>query len=106
MPSDAEFRPFGDYLVFVDESGDHGLRDVSLDYPVFVLLFVLIKKVDYANTICRDLQRFKLRFWGHDEVVLHEHDIRKPSGAFQFLQNRELREKFLNELIALMGGLP
>jgi len=30
---------FGDYLVFVDESGDHGLARVDPGYPIFVLAF-------------------------------------------------------------------
>jgi hypothetical protein len=99
-------KPFGDYLVFVDESGDHGLTNLSPDYPVFVLLFVIARKIDYIDQICREVQRFKLSFWGHDEAVLHEHDIRKPSGMFQFLQSRELREDFLGQLTGLIERLP
>lgn len=30
---------FSDYIVYVDESGDHG--PVSSDYPVFVLAFCI-----------------------------------------------------------------
>jgi hypothetical protein len=30
---------FGDYIVFADESDDHGLENVSQDYPVFVLFY-------------------------------------------------------------------
>jgi hypothetical protein len=28
-----------DYIVYVDESGDHGLVSVDPEYPVFVLAF-------------------------------------------------------------------
>lgn len=49
---------------------------------MFVLLFVIIPKEAYVNRICPELQRFKFEFWGHDEVVLHEHEIRKPFGDF------------------------
>jgi hypothetical protein len=28
---------FGDYIVYIDESGDHGVTNVNPDRPVFVL---------------------------------------------------------------------
>ena len=98
--------PFSDHLVFVDESGDHGLENVSQDYPVFVLLFAIFRKDDYVQRVCRDIQQLKINFWGHDEVVLHEHELRKPAGHFQILLQREIRERFLGELTALMATLP
>jgi hypothetical protein len=97
---------FGDYIVFVDESGDHGLENVSQDYPVFVLLFAIFQKADYVQRVCRDVQKFKFKFWGHDEAVLHEHELRKPAGHFQILLQREVRERFHAELAALMVTLP
>ena len=99
-------RVFSDYLVFVDESGDHGLEVVAADYPVFVLLFVVISKDEYVDCVCRALQRFKFDFWGHDEVVLHEHEIRKPRGAFRFLLDRAVRELFQTNLSAVMASMP
>ncbi len=98
--------PFGDYLVFVDESGDHSLTKIDPLYSVFVLAFAIIGKADYTERIVQSLQRFKFRYWGHDEVVLHEHDIRKPSGPFAFLHERSVRERFLCELSGLMETLP
>lgn len=75
---------FSDHLVFVDESGDHGLEHVSQDYLVFVLLFAIFRKDDYVQRVCRNIQQLKLKFWGHDEVVLHEHELRKPPGTSRF----------------------
>jgi hypothetical protein len=97
---------FSDYLVFVDESGDHELTKIDPQYPVFVLLFVIIRKTDYVETVCRGLQRFKLCFWGHDEVVLHEHEIRKPAGDFHILFSASVRERFLAALAKLVADLP
>lgn len=101
-----ESSTFSDYLVFVDESGDHNLNQIDPQFPVFVLLFAIIKKSDYVEHVCPDLQRFKFDYWGHDEVVLHEHEIRKPFGDFIFLLQRPLREKFLAALTAQMTALP
>ena len=70
------------HLLFIDESGDHGLAKINNDYPVFVLAGVLIGKADYRQELVPRLSHLKMDFWGHDEIVLHEHDIRKPSGIF------------------------
>lgn len=94
-----------DYLVFVDESGDHNLLHIDPQFPVFVLLFAIIHKDDYVERICPALQRFKFGFWGHDEVVLHEHEIRKPFGDFLFLLQKPVRERFLAELTAQMEAM-
>jgi hypothetical protein len=106
MSATATPSAFGDHLVFADESGDHGLANVSSDYPVFVLLFAIFRKDDYVQCVCREVQQLKIRFWGHDEVVLHEHDLRKPSGQFLIFLQRDLRERFHAELTTLMAALP
>jgi hypothetical protein len=86
---------FGDYLVFVDESGDHGLARVDPGYPIFVLAFCLFAKKDYVERIGPALQHLKFRFWGHDEQVLHEHEIRKPNKNYGFLFDPARRTEFL-----------
>ena len=101
-----ESAAFSDFLVFVDESGDHNLIQIDPQFPIFVLLFTIIRKDDYVNRVCPDLQRFKFEFWSHDEVVLHEHEIRKPFGNFLFLLRKPLRERFLAGLTAQMEALP
>ncbi len=95
-----------DYLVFVDESGDHNLTQIDPQFPVFVLLLAILRKDDYVNRVCPDLQRFKFEFWGHDEVVLHEHEIRKPAGDFLFLLQKPVRDRFLTRLTERMAALP
>jgi hypothetical protein len=45
-------------------------------------------------------------FWGHDGVVLHEQEIRKPNAEYGFLFNPQKRQDFLNRLDALLLGLP
>ncbi len=59
---------FSDYIVFVDESGDHTLPAVDPQYPMFVLAFCLASKDDYAGRIAPAVLRFKFRHFGHDQV--------------------------------------
>lgn len=97
---------FSDYIVFVDESGDHGLGNIDPSYPMFVLALCVFRKKDYIDFVCPMVQRFKFKYWGHDSVVLHEHDIRKPSGPYGFLFNPVQRALFLDDLNALIETAP
>ena len=98
-----EPMPFSDYIVFVDESGDHGLANIDPTYPMFVLALCVFRKADYIERICPAVQRLKFKHWGHDAVVLHEHDIRKPGGAYAFLQQAARRTEFIADLNGLMA---
>ena len=98
---------FSDYIVFVDESGDHGLRSIDKDYPVFALSLCVVSKDDYARTVVPSFQAFKFKYWGHDAVILHEHEIRKQRRDFAFLaSDRELRSAFMEELTSLVENAP
>ena len=96
---------FGDHLVFVDESGDHGLTAVNRDFPLFALAFCVFPKAAYTNEVTPALRRLKLITFGHDLVVLHEHDIRKKAGAFAMM-SREPREAFLDALSRVIEAAP
>ncbi|MDO8296684.1 MAG: DUF3800 domain-containing protein [Caulobacter sp.] len=90
---------FSDYIVFADESGDHGLEAFSASFPVFVLAFTLVNKAAYVGSIVPSLQQLKLDFFGHDQVVLHERDIRRQQHPFGFLRtDATLRDRFLERL--------
>ena len=94
---------FSDYLVFVDESGDHGLLSIDANFPVFVLVFCIIKKQTYIEKICPDFYTFKHKYWGHENVILHEADIRKKKDHFQFLRaSKAIREAFFDDLNSLI----
>jgi len=56
-----------------------------------------LPKNEYVQHVCREVQQLKIRFGGHDEVVLHEHDLRNPRPLPDLLQ-REIRERFHAEL--------
>jgi hypothetical protein len=36
--------PYSDFVVYVDESGDHSLRSINPRYPLFVLSFCVFRK--------------------------------------------------------------
>lgn len=98
-------RPAGshsDFIIYVDESGDHSLESIDPEYPVFVLSFCIFRKSDYVTRVTPAIRQLKFATFGHDMVVLHESDIRRKRGAFSQL-SREPREAFLNRLTDIIG---
>lgn len=93
-----------DYIVFVDESGDHGLASIERTYPVFVLAFCIFEKGHYATVVLPAVTEFKFRHFGHDQVVLHERDIRKDTGPFAQLRDPGVKTAFLDELTGLIDS--
>lgn len=94
---------FSDYIVYVDESGDHSLVSIDPEYPVFVLSFCVFHKTVYAESITPALRHLKFATFGHDMVVLHEIDIRKKRGAFAKL-GKAAREVFLDTLTDIVAA--
>lgn len=97
---------FSDYIVYVDESGDHGLDRIDRDYPVFVLAFCIFAKSDYAQTVAPAVQRLKFKWFGHDIVVLHEREIRQQVPPFAFLKSEAVRAVFMRDLEAVVANAP
>ena len=93
---------FSNYIVYVDESGDHGLQTIDPNYPVFVLAFCIFHKRYYSEKVVPALEKFKFNHFGHDHVVLHEHEIRKEKGFFTFFKDRVHKSEFINELTSII----
>ena len=77
---------FDDYIVYVDESGDHSLTSIDRQYPIFVLAFCLFDKEEYAERITTDITHLKFKYFGHDQIILHEREIRKEEAEFSILR--------------------
>lgn len=95
---------FSDYVVYVDESGDHSLVNIDSDYPVFVLALCIFHKRHYSEKIIPAVEKLKFNYFGHDSVVFHENEIRKQKGAFAFLSHLPTRTKFMERLSSIMDA--
>lgn len=91
-------KNFSDYIVYVDESGDHSLTSIDEDYPIFVLAFSIFDKDTYIKNIVPKFQALKFKYFGHDIVIFHENDIRRRKGMFQKLYTKEIYTNFMNDL--------
>ncbi|TDH37830.1 DUF3800 domain-containing protein [Pseudohoeflea suaedae] len=88
----------GSYIFYADESGDHSLISVDPRYPVFALALCAFRKDTYCTRVVPRFQRLKFHYFGHDSIVLHEHDIRKQKNDFRIFVDQTLRERFLSDL--------
>jgi Protein of unknown function (DUF3800) len=99
-------KPFSDFIVYVDESGDHKLTKYDPEFPVFVLSFCVFRKSEYISRVVPALQQIKFNHFGHDMVVFHEREIRKASGRFAFLTDAARRTAFMDDINALVEASP
>ncbi len=100
--SRAEGIEFGQYVVYVDESGHHPLKKYEDRYPVFCLAFCVFHKGHYCREVIPRLQRFKFKYFGHDQVNLHESEIRKRKPPFNFFKSKDEHESFMASLGAIV----
>lgn len=85
------------YFLFLDESGDHGLKTIDPSFPAFILCGVLIEESQY-RLIKNKLNSIKENFWKNTEVIFHSRDIRKCEKEFQILFDLEVKKKFYNQI--------
>jgi len=89
---------FSNYIIYVDESGDHSLSSINKDFPLFILAFCIFEKEKYSKSAVKKLKEFKFKHFGHDMVVLHENEIRRDKGWFKILNTKEKKSSFIEEL--------
>ena len=94
------------FIGFLDECGDHSLTTINSELPLFAVCIVVVERETYSRVIIPEMASFKLRYFAHEGINLHNRDIRKAYGAFTILQNSAVRERFLTELTTMMRTLP
>ncbi|MGJ8619471.1 MAG: DUF3800 domain-containing protein [Methylophilaceae bacterium] len=94
---------FSKYIIYVDESGDHSLQSIDEHYPIFVLAFCVFHKRHYSEAIVPALEKFKFNYFGHDQIVLHENEIRKEKEPFNIFKGKDEKNDFLEDLTKIIG---
>lgn len=89
------------YYLYIDESGDHGLVNLDMNFPVFLLCGVLVDEENY-KLIRSEINTVKKNFWGNKEVIFHSRDIRKCDKEFQILFDIDLKGKFYSQINAII----
>ena len=68
------------YVLFLDESGDHQLKTINKNFPVFCLAGCVFESEYYKTIVRPRVEEFKMSIWGHTDVILHSREIRKQEG--------------------------
>jgi hypothetical protein len=50
------------YVAFFDECGDHSLKRIDRDFPLFVLSMVVVERKDYVEKVLPSVGKLKLAF--------------------------------------------
>lgn len=92
-------------VMFLDESGDHNLSVIDLQYPLFVLGGVVMDR-DYAEgELTEKLAVFKRELFGREDLILHTADITRNRNGFERLKDAGFRQQFYGRLNVLMSEL-
>jgi len=99
---------FSNYIVYVDESGDANWGAVKA-YPLLCLNYCLFEKEYYLEKLVPEFNRLKFKYWGSDNIVLHEADLRRSNkisnpavrSKYEALRG-ERRREFMTDLSQLM----
>ena len=93
------------WVVHVGGGGSSALHRADPRFPVFILAFCPSRTSDYAQWIVPAITELKLKHFGHDAVVLHEHDIRNIRVPFVFGSD-EARIEFMEDLADFVAAAP
>jgi hypothetical protein len=90
------------FLLFIDESGDHNLSKVDVNYPIFSLGGLCISETAYKK-LSEIVDSLKIKYYGADDVILHSSELKRPKDRRSdprniFLLDPSKRADFYSEL--------
>jgi len=89
-------------LLFLDESGHHGLRKINQEYPIFLLACCVFEENYFKNIFTRKVEELKIKHFNNKNIILHSRDIRKWQKEFKCLGDLNKRLLFYKDLDNLM----
>ena len=93
------------YLVFVDESGDHIIAKTDPEFPLLVLAFIIIEKREYCRHLLPHFAELKLKYFPDVNTIFHERDIKKQRGDFKILMVPEISDNFFADMNKMMSEI-
>lgn len=104
-PGKIKLQDKSELVVFLDETGNHGMNNLDDNYPVFGLCASLFRVTDYRDHAIPDTNRIKFRYFKHEGINFHSTAIRKSENPFQFLTVKPVREAFLKDISLLIAEM-
>ncbi len=87
-----------DYILFLDETGHHGLKAIDQQFPILLLCGFVIEKEYYLHTLIPQFEELKTKYFDSKEIVFHSRDIRKWQYQFKCLGEPLKRQDFYNDI--------
>src|SRR5260370_24997066 len=75
-------------ILFLDESGDHSLDKIDPQYPIFVLCGVIFDLEYHDRVVVDEMQKFKLKLFKKDDLVLHTLDFTRNKRGFEQMRDQ------------------
>lgn len=89
------------YLLFLDECGTHDMQHVDPQFPVFLLMGLLVGELYYARTLVPKIKHLKQEYLpANPNAVLHSRDIRRCQGDFAFLRQSQVQKSSFYDAIS------
>lgn len=93
------------YILFLDESGDHSMKKIDPQYPVFCLAGCIFEEGYYSTKANSLIDTLKLKHFDNIDLVFHSYNIRKQTPPFQGLRDKQKRNEFIEDMNQLMTEL-
>lgn len=81
------------YYLYIDECGDHNLKNYDPVFPIFTLCGILVTQ-ENRKSLVKAFENLKKDFFGTTDIVIHSVDIRKWRGSFSILEDDDVRQRF------------
>jgi hypothetical protein len=91
------------YYFFLDETGDHGLSFVDINFPLFLLCGCLFQEKELEK-IEKQVNQIKIDIFGTVDVIFHSREIRKCEGPFQKLFDLDVKREFYERIDSVISG--
>ncbi len=85
-------------LLFLDESGHHGLKKINQEFPIFLLACCIFEENYYEEIFINQVKELKIKHFNNPDIILHSRDIRKWQNQFKCLGDINKRSDFYKDL--------
>lgn len=94
------------WIAFIDESGDHGMRNIDPASPMFALTAAVYREQAYITDEIPSVAKSKFRFWNHEGAIFHAYGIKKKVGPFSICTDPAVQANLRQELCDLFRRSP
>lgn len=85
-------------LLFLDESGHHGLKKINQEFPIFLLACCIFEETYYKEAFVNQVKELKIKHFNDPDIIFHSRDIRKWQNQFKCLGDINKRSDFYKDL--------